>query len=101
MAKRQAFTLIELLVVIGIIAVLIGILMPALTKARQQANSMSCLSNLHNMANAMSMYFIQNKNSFPFAQGAKDVQGGTTRSSTPSCFAEISACHIRDVLDIL
>jgi prepilin-type processing-associated H-X9-DG protein/prepilin-type N-terminal cleavage/methylation domain-containing protein len=70
--RRAGFTLVELLVVIGIIALLIAILLPALSKARAQSLQVACMSNLRSMGQALVMYTNDTK----YYPGCYSVGGG-------------------------
>src|SRR5687767_365774 len=70
--RRGGFTLVELLVVIGIIAVLISMLLPALNRSREQARRVSCAANLKQIGAAFHMYAGENKGKLPqhFTEGS-------------------------------
>lgn len=65
MKRRMGFTLVELLVVIGIIAVLIAILLPALARAREQGKNAACMAQMRNLGQALLMYANDNKGRLP------------------------------------
>jgi prepilin-type N-terminal cleavage/methylation domain-containing protein/prepilin-type processing-associated H-X9-DG protein len=68
--RRTGFTLVELLVVIGIIAILIAILLPALRKAQQAARTATCLSNARQLAVGAIMYWEASRGYSPYYNGS-------------------------------
>jgi prepilin-type N-terminal cleavage/methylation domain-containing protein len=104
--QKPGFTLVELLVVIGIIAMLIGLLMPTLSKVRLAGQRTKCLSNLHSIGTLMLMYANDNNGLLiplgPLQDGTQDlsqleppsypgystaaVSDSPTGSGTPYCY---------------
>jgi type II secretory pathway pseudopilin PulG len=101
--KRKCFTLVELLVVIGIIAVLMGILLPALSAVKRTAQRVVCGSNQAGIGKAMLLYANEYGGDFPRAGGAGSTWGalgyisdwvdqtGVQYGSRPPCAVTITA----------
>ncbi|HEV7301854.1 MAG TPA: DUF1559 domain-containing protein [Tepidisphaeraceae bacterium] len=80
--NRRGFTLVELLVVIGIIALLLGILLPSLGKARESAREVQCASNLRQWGLGFTMYVDANKGTMP-SDGPEDGNSNGNRITGP------------------
>ncbi len=93
--RRTGFTLIELLVVIAIIALLIGILLPALSKARKTAQQLKDSTQIRNIMQAMAVFANQNRDSYPLPsridKGNKTIAVAdgqeTTKDTTRNIFS--------------
>src|SRR5512139_3872229 len=77
--RRKGFTLVELLVVIAIIALLMGILMPALSRVRQLAFRLTCGTNLSGIGKAMLVYANDYEDELPKAGGRNTGWGATAK----------------------
>ena len=88
--KRRAFTLIELLVVVAIIALLLGILLPALGRAREIANRSVCGANVKSVITSMMIYSVSNEDRFP-AYAGSPTTGSIFQSGGRTADAPIQA----------
>jgi prepilin-type N-terminal cleavage/methylation domain-containing protein/prepilin-type processing-associated H-X9-DG protein len=98
----RGFTLVELLVVIGIIALLIGILLPALNRARESAKQVKCGSNLHQIGIGLNIYISDNRGTLPASYlyvGYSDTNGVQSPTKPDHGYIHWSSYLFKDYSD--
>ncbi len=88
--RQRGFTLIELLVVIAIIAILAGLLMPALARAKNKGRDTYCLNNLRQLGIALTLYADDYKGRLPIAARLPSQQTGTNAIASTNALPAIS-----------
>lgn len=91
---RRAFTLIELLVVISIIAIILGITLPALSHARDSARRVQCLNNLRSLGTALQVYMDEGDGLLPYVRPLQDPPPPGSPAADAESLLEILANYI-------
>src|SRR4051794_23713612 len=100
----RAFTLTEMMVVVGVIAVLMALLLPAIARAREGANRAACGSNLRQIGNLLLNYSVQNNAAYPrtkYTAGAAANYFTGASDADPFVGANVSANDVTAALFLL
>ncbi len=99
-SARKAFTLVELLVVIGIIALLVGILLPTLNRAREAGNRTKCLSNLRSIYQMLKIYEVTYQGASPLGMSGSEprlsyfLSRGSPTGGVPTSIGQLFSANI-------